>query len=427
MARNKQTTVRETMYKKITSCRNCHSHRLEEVLSLGDQWVTDFPDPGHEKDGILSPLTLVLCGHCSYLQLEHTVRRPDIYGRDTYWYKSGINESMRKALKDVVENACKIVSLNKGDIIIDIGSNDGTLASFYPDYVRKVGFEPSINVWKESFNNVGWWKSYNSYFSSRAYKAKVITSCAMFYDLENPHTFLENIVKSLAADGIWIDQQNNLGKMVTNLTFDNVSHEHLGYYSFTVFKNLVEKHELEVIGVELNSVNGGSFRTYTKLRKNRSLVAPGQENISQIIKAEEELGLSKPEAYSGFSRRAEALKEKLGGFIKAEKAKGKSVYAYGASTRGLVILQYCGLDSTLIDGAAERNPDKYGKVMVGVGIPIFDEEYVRAQKPDYMLVLPYSFRDLFIEREQEYLQNGGALIFPLPEVEIVTKDGCSKI
>jgi len=409
-------------YKEITECRACKSSDIDDLFSLGDQWLTDFPSPEMAQDGIIMPLTLVLCKNCEFVQLRHTVDQNSIYGRPVYWYKSGINNTMRLALQDVVMKAQEVVKLKEGDKIIDIGSNDGTLASFYPDFVKKIGFEPSANVYMQS-GGVKWYRSYNDYFTYKGDTAKIITSCAMFYDLDDPSQFLQDIRASLDVDGIWIDQQNYLTTMLENLTFDNISHEHLGYYSFKAFESLLNKHELEIIDVEINGVNGGSFRSYIRRKPSTIQPLPGAEERIASVRAREaamELNTRKP--YDLFYNHATNIRSKLNLFVTGEKARGKSIWVYGASTRGQVILQYCGLDKTLIDGCAERNPDKYGKVTIGTGIPITDEETARKAKPDYFLVLPYSFKEEFLVREAAFLESGGTFIFPLPEVEIVSSN-----
>lgn len=408
-------------YKEMAVCRSCKSKNFQDLFTLGDQYLTDFPEPGREMEGIIMPLTLVLCNDCSFVQLKHTVNQNSIYGRDIYWYKSGINETMKKALSDVVDKAMQLVPLENGDKIIDIGSNDGTLASFYPDYINRIGFEPSRNVWKESIGNGKFWfKSYNDYFSYKGHAAKIITSCAMFYDLDNPDIFIQDIIASLDDNGLWIDQQNYLTVNLENKTFDNISHEHLGYYSFTAFNNLLTKHGLEIMDVEINGVNGGSFRSYIRrIGSNLQPFTGAESRIRDVKEREAALRLDTREPYDAFFRHANKVKDKLITFIANEVSKNKTVCVYGASTRGQVILQFCGLDKTLIRAAAERNPDKYGKVTIGTGIPIYDEQAVRAMKPDYMLVLPYSFIDEFIIRESDYLNNGGIFIVPLPFPKII--------
>ena len=416
--------VETKAYTTRTSCRACNSINLIDLFSLGDQFLTDFPPPGREMDGLISPLDLIMCEDCSLVQLRHTVDQTAIYGRPVYWYKSGINNTMRLALEDVVNKAVLVAKPNFEDLIIDIGSNDGTLVSMYPKELnlRKVGFEPSFNVWHES-NGIDWFKSYNDYFSYKGHQAKIITSCAMFYDLEDPNQFVRDIYASLAPDGLWIDQQNYLGLMLKNMTFDNISHEHLEYYSFKPFKNLLSKHNLEIIDVEINGVNGGSFRSYIrKVGANVQPLLDADKRIAAIEASETELGLDTVEPYNKFYAHALKIRDRLRDYLISAKNNGKLIYLYGASTRGQCILQFCGLDNTIIKGAAERNPDKYGLMTVGTAIPIMSEDVARTANPDIMLVLPYSFKEEFIVREKIYLSRGGELVFPMPEVTIVTQN-----
>jgi hypothetical protein len=244
----------------------------------------------------------------------------------------------------------------------------------------------------------------------------------MFYDLDDPRHFVRDIHASLAKDGIWVDQQNYLGLMIKNNTFDNISHEHLEYYSFKSFKHLIDRYDLEIIDVEKNGVNGGSFRTYIKRKSSNMEPIPGAlERIQAIEVEEEELGLTRISTYKDFYEKALRIKSQILDFVKTERAKDKKFWIYGASTRGQVILQFIGLDKNLITAAAERNPDKYGMVTIGTGIPIVSEEVARKAHPDYFIVLPYSFKTEFMEREVKYLSDGGKLIFPMPELEIVSQ------
>ena len=255
-------------YKEINACRVCGSEKLLPILTLGNQSTIDFPDKDGTATGVLAPLDLVLCGNvdCSLAQLRHTVN-PDLLYRQ-YWYKSGINQTMRDALADITSSAQKLVALNKGDIVVDIGANDGTLLRSYKiDGLFTVGFEPAKNLMDEARKGTS--LIINDYFNGKSFaqnlpgeKAKVITSIAMFYDLEDPNSFVRNIKNILKEKGVWINQMNNLKTMLSDNAFDNISHEHLEYYSLSSLEFLLARHDLEVFDVELNSLNGGSIRAY---------------------------------------------------------------------------------------------------------------------------------------------------------------------
>ncbi len=411
------------------TCRVCGSNKLIPILSLGNQYVTNFveaPDKEYPK----GPLDLVLCnikdGGCGLLQLKHTMERDVLYRK--YWYRSGISPTMVKALADITSAAQKIVTLSSGDLVVDIGANDGTLLRQYKiPGLMTVGFEPS-NLWK--LGNEGNSKIINDYFSYASFqrelgnrKAKVITSIAMFYDLEDPNAFVEDIKKCLDEDGVWIIQMNYLGLMIENNTFDNISHEHLEYYSLLSLSNLLGRHEMEAFDVELNDVNGGSFRIYVRHKGAKVKGFTGHEKrLKTQQQYEQKMGYDNTQIYAKFAARIEKNKKELVAFLKQEKKKGKKIFIYGASTRGLVVLQYFGIDKDLIAGAADMNPDKWGKYIVGTGIPIMSVEEYRKEKPDYLLVLPYHFLEEIKAQEKVFLQNGGKMIVAIPDFRVITKE-----
>ncbi len=416
------------MYVKTReSCRVCGSNKLIPILSLGDQFVTNFVEEPR-KDYVKGPLELVLCnvedGGCGLLQLRHTINRDVLYRK--YWYRSGISTTMVKALANVAYSAGKLVRLSSGNIVIDIGSNDGTLLrQFKTPGLITVGFEPS-NLWKLGIEGTS--KIINDYFSYKAFrrefgnkKAILITSIAMFYDLEDPNTFVENIRECLDEDGLWIIQMNYLGLMLENNTFDNISHEHLEYYSLMSLENLLNRHGMEPFDVELNDVNGGSFRIYVRHSGGKIRGSLGAEDrLKKLKEYEKEKEFSKNRIYEKFAEKIEKTKRDVMHFLKQETKKGKRVFIYGASTRGLVVLQYFGIDKKLIEAAVDKNPDKWGRYIVGTGIPIMSVEYCRKEKPDYLFVLPYHFIEEIKDQEEDFLKNGGKMIVAIPRLQIIT-------
>ncbi len=411
-----------------TTCRSCDSRGLLPVLSLGSQYVSNFVDGPGPSDEVKVPLELVLCdvsqGGCGLLQLRHTVS-PDLLYR-YYWYRSVVNNTMRDALANVCCSVEKTIPLRSGDLVLDIGCNDGTmLRSYRTKGLKLVGFEPATNLIAEA--QAGTTRIINDFFSFQAFqsafggaKAKVVTSIAMFYDLEEPNSFVSDVARCLDVDGIWVVQMSYLPSMLMHNAFDNICHEHLEYYSLMSVRNLLDGHGLEVFDVELNDVNGGSFRLYIRHRKPETPPpASATERIKEMEQKENALGLQNRTIYDEFAVRLKALKTRLVEFITQETAKGKTVYAYGASTKGNTLLQYFGLDSTLIRGAAERNPDKWGKKTVGTMIPIISEEQARADNPDYFLILPWHFLEGFKTREEQFLNQGGKFIVPLPEFQVI--------
>lgn len=410
-----------------TTCRVCFSKKLAPILSLGGQYVSDFVD---ETKGEKIPLELVLCdpqqGGCGLLQLTYTTPPELMYTQ--YWYRSGMNKTMTDALADIAHKAQRLVDIGKGDIAIDIGANDGTLMRQYTNpSLFTVGFEPAKNLIPYAEKGNG--KIINDFFNAAAFKrqfgerkAKVITSIAMFYDLEAPNEFVEDIASLLEKDGVWIIQMSYLPLMLEQNAFDNICHEHLEYYSLQSLKFLLEKHAMEIFDVELNDVNGGSLRAYVKHKGGAIPHEPegARGRVGELEASEEKLGLGTMKPYKEFASRVEEIKRKVVDFISTERKKGKKTYVYGASTKGNTLLQYFGLDSKSIVAAAERNSDKWGKKTVGTMIPIVSEEQARAEKPDYFLVLPWHFMKEFRQRESAFFKAGGKFIAPLPNFEIIS-------
>jgi len=408
----------------ITECRSCSSTDLTPILSLGLQYPSNFielnsiPD---KKEKI--PLELIFCEKkdCGLLQLKHTASRKSLYKE--YWFRSGLNEKMVDALKDITKSVEKRISLSENDIVLDIGCNDGTLLRSYQSKVRLVGFEPASNLVNEAskdtdliINNFFSFFEFVQHFPNE--RIKVITSVAMFYDLEDPNSFVSDIVNCLDQDGIWVIQMAYLIPMLELNAFDNIVHEHLEYWSLKSVKRLLEEYGLEIFDVELNDVYGGSFRIFVKTKKNGKINI--QNSVDEFLKKEDEFGLEKKETYLDFANRVNSLKNKLNDFIKEEISNGKSIYAYGASTKGNTLLQFYNLNNKLISKAADRDSKKFGKMTIGSNIPIISEEQARDEKPDYFLVLPWHLVDFFKERENAFLKNGGKFIVPLPDFKIIS-------
>ncbi|MFZ1970840.1 MAG: class I SAM-dependent methyltransferase [Candidatus Nanoarchaeia archaeon] len=412
---------------EIKECRSCGSVELTPIISLGNQYVTNFVSSEEEQRDIpLVPLELVLCENCKLLQLKHNAPASSMWG-DQYWYKSGINRMIREDLKDIVEKAQKIVQLRKGDTVIDIGCNDGTLLDSYDKSkgINIIGFEPSKNVAKEASSKG--YKIINNFFNADDFsksensKAKIITAISMFYDLDNPNKFLKDIVSVLDKNGIFIIQQNYLIAMLENNAVDNICHEHREYYSLLSLRNLLDKYNLEIFKIEQNEVNGGSIRTYIKFKDNETINSSESDKdyLKEINEKEKIIGLNTKKPYLDFASRIDSIKEELLTFLKNEKKSGKIICGLGASTRGNTTLQYFNLGPDLIDCIFDRNPDKEGKLTVGSLIPITSPDNIKKYNPDYQLVLIWHIFKGIGDDEKEYLNNGGKFILPFPRLRVI--------
>ena len=412
------------------TCRVCAA-QLEPILSLGEQYVSNFVN-STEKDGVIAPLELMICTKCKLVQLKHTVPGEHLY--QNYWYRSGTNQTMINALREIANISESIIHLKDGDTVLDIGCNDGTLLNSYiTKGIYKIGFDPAQNLAQISRKVVD--KLITDYFTFETYFGahdlrnkypKIVTSIAMFYDLENPNKFVSDIKKVMHPDGLWIVQMSYLPLMLKQNEFGNICHEHLEYYSLHSLEYLLKQHNLEIVDAELNDVNGGSIRVYIR-NKDADKTTLGdptyrdlaRDRVTTLQEEENKLALDTIGTYREFALWIERIKADVVGFIRSEVAKGKTVYVYGASTKGNTILQYFGLDNTLIPAAAERNPDKWGKLTVGTRIPIISEEEARHAKPDYFLVLPWHFIEEFKQREKEFLLSGGRFILPAPHFTLI--------
>lgn len=414
----------------IIACRSCGFQRLTPILDLGELYVSNFvdaPTPNDEE----YPLELVLCDHtaggCGLLQLRHTISPEAMYRN--YWYRSGMNRTMTNELHRIAAKAEGFVNLSANDFVLDIGCNDGTLLRGYRvSGLNLIGFEPARNLIPAA--SVGTTRIISEFFAFAPWqrqfgeaKAKVVSAIAMFYDLDDPNTFVADVARCLDKEGVFIIQMSYLPSMLSRNAFDNICHEHLEYYSLLALENLLVRHGLEVFDVELNDVNGGSFCVCIQHRGGGSTlrVGPGAgERVNDLRRFEGEFGLHDENVYKDFVSRVNAEREKTVGFIRGEARKGKKIYVYGASTKGNTLLQFYGLDQSLIVAAAEKNPDKWGKRTVGTSIPIVSEERARADNPDYLLILPWHFLEEFLQREAQYLRSGGRFIVPLPEFRILS-------
>jgi hypothetical protein len=420
------------MYTQITECRICQNKNLVTVVHLGDHALTGvFPASKDEKISV-GPLELVKCypsspadNVCGLLQLNHNFSLSEMYGLN-YGYRSSLNSSMVDHLANKVKKICSRIDLNAGDIIIDIGSNDCTLLKSYPDKSLVLsGIDPTGHKFKEYYPaHIG---LIVDFFSAAAFrqkfgdkKAKVITSIAMFYDLESPMDFIRDIHSILDDNGIWVFEQSYMPFMLDKISYDTICHEHLEFYCLHQIKWMFDKIGMKILDVEFNDINGGSFSITAA--KQEAKFPEATELVNSILSKEKLRGLDTLEPYEKFRQQIEEQKHALLAFIEKAKSENKRILGYGASTKGNVLLQYCGITENQIPFIAEVNADKFGKYTPETYIPIISEKEARAMKPDYFLVLPWHFKENFIVREADFINSGGSLVFPLPEIEIISNE-----
>ena len=408
-------------FTEIIKCRVGGSSNLISILDLGEQALTGvFPN---HRDACITkgPLRLVWCPESGLVQLAHSYDLGEMYG-DNYGYRSSLNQSMVNHLKNKISQLERFAQLKPGDAVLDIGSNDATsLKAYKTSSLVRTGIDPTGEKFRAYYSDdiklIPDFFSAETYLSGGGKPAKIVSSIAMFYDLEDPIAFAQQIEMVLAPGGVWHFEQSYMPSMLRTSSYDTVCHEHLEYYSLGVVQNILEKAGLVAIDVKMNSINGGSFAiTAARASDNRRRA---DAVIQWLLQQEHEMGLNTPRPYRDFEERVFRHRQDLRNLIKMLNAEGKKVLGYGASTKGNVLLQFCKFTASDLPAIADVNPDKFDCFTPGTEIPIISEGEAKAMQPDYYLVLPWHFKEGILSREQEYLSNGGRMIFPFPEIEIV--------
>jgi len=409
------------------TCRVCGSSALTKVIDLGEQYLQgSFVKPGKELPPLRKiPTSLLRCDPtkdehaCGLLQMAHSVPPEILYA--SYWYRSGTNETMRNHLQGIAEEAAGMID-NKNSRVLDIGCNDGTLLHYYPERFIKFGIDPS-DIAQEVKGNItviqDIFPSNELTKKSQGKQFDIITSIAMFYDLEDPTEFVKNIKRLLSDEGVWIFEMSYMPSMLKLNSYDTICHEHLEYYSLAVLENILKRADMKIIKADLNDINGGSIRCYATHTNNFKFRTDELQGLKALRQEEFDMQLDADKPYKNFQERINVHREELIALLKKLKNEGKKIHVYGASTKGNTILQWCGINNSIIDFAADRNPDKDGAKTLGTDIPIINEEKSRAMKPDYYLVLPWHFKKEFLIREKKTLDNGIGMIFPLPNIEVI--------
>ena len=413
-------------YTVINKCRICSNNSVNEILKLEPQYiattfVTDNEDNPMAK--IKIPLTLILCKKCGLVQLKETVR-PDLLYKN-YFYRTAINETMKRDLQDVVNYAVENVKTESNDVVVDIGANDCTMVSMYPDHLKRFGIEPATNIdWSNVSESI---TVVNDYFSkdivlkaTNYKKAKIISATAMFYDFDDPNVVTKDIKDILHEDGVCVIQVSYLLDTIRDMNFYDVVHEHLEYYSLKSINYLMERNGLKVIDATTNFVNGGSLRvlvTHKDSRRSKS------KRYQEILDEEEKWNLEELDTYVQYEHKIKDIIKKSREFIVNEIENGGTVIGLGASTKGNVLLQICRIGKDLLPYISDRNKEKVGLRTLGTDIEIISEEKARKINPSAMLVIPWNFKEEILSREQNFIQNGGKMLFLMPKPYIVDNNG----
>ena len=416
------------IYKEISKCRICGNTDIKPVVDLGNMCLTGvFPKSKSEKVEA-GPLELVKCddssdrGRCGLVQLRYNYNPDLLYGQD-YGYRSGLNKSMVEHLHNKVKKILSTVKLSNDDLVVDIGSNDSTLLQAYPKTgLTLVGVDPTGKKFKEYYPSHI--KLIPDFFPSNEFKkeygnkkAKIVTSISMFYDLDNPVGFAQTIYDNLDDNGVWVFEQSYMPTMLDMLSYDTICHEHLEYYGLKQIKYILDKVGFKIVDLEFNNINGGSFSVMAAKKRSQYMEKTGA--VKKVLLDEEKKGLTNTDIFKEFNQRAMIHREELSSFLHKTNKEGKKIIGYGASTKGNVVLQYCNITEKELPCIAEVNEHKFGCYTPGTLIPIISEADAKKMAPDYMMVLPWHFKDNIIEKEKDFLKAGHHLFFPLPKLSVI--------
>lgn len=419
----------------LTNCRICNNTDLTDVIDIGEQIITSrFPVYG-DFSTPKTPITLCKCAQCGLVQLRQTTCPSELYEYE-YGYRSGLNNTMRTHLKQYQEEILSKISVNPGDTVVDIGSNDATMLKYWSSAYRRIGVDPTGEQFKQYYGEPGDEDAIElipTYFTlenvlpkiSRK-SVKVVSSISMFYDLPDPVKFARDIYEILEDQGIWTCEQSYLLTMLKRNSIDTICHEHLEYYALTQIKEIADRAGFKIIDVLFNECNGGSFRIYFAKIGSLLAMSTNTDAVDNILRDEKNYGIMTDDLYKKFMENCHNEVHKLKEFIETANANKKRVYIYGASTKGNCLLQFAGIGEHHIKYAVERNPNKVGK-MTSTGIEIISEETMRQNPPDYLLVLPWHFREEIIAREREFLESGGQFIFPFPHFELYSGEHTKRV
>ena len=406
-----------------SSCRNCNNYKFDNLFSLGNLFYTGkFPSEKKQKIP-KGKISLVKCESCQLVQLDRKFNPKYLYNKD-YGYRSGINKTMKNHLTSITKKLTKLVKLKKNDFVLDIASNDATLLNSYKTYgIKKIGIDPILNKFKKFYKKIDY--KIANFFTLEVIqkkkiknKFKIITACAVFYDIDKPNKFLKDVSQLIDQDeGVFYLEFQDLLSIIKNNLFDTICHEHLEYYSLKVAKNMIEKNNLKIIDIYKNDINGGSLGIF--ISHVNSKFKTINKNVNKILVEEKKFKLNEVKTYVSFYNKINNIKKKLLKILIKIKKNNKTIHGYGASTKGNVLLQYFDINHTLIDYVADRNPAKNNHYTPGTKIKIITEEKSRKHKPDFYLVLPWHFKKEILIREKKIIKNGTKFIFPLPNIQII--------
>ena len=405
---------------KIKKCRNCKGLNLLKLFSLGNLCYTGKFLKNKNKNIKKTELGLVMCSKCRLVQLNRNYNLKYLYGPD-YGYRTGINKTMREHMQKIQKILKKKTKLTKGDYVLDIASNDGTLLNFYKKNIFTVGIDPIIKKYKKYYKNINF-KIADFFPASKNFnlennKFKIITALSVFYDASDPNSFLKKVNNILDGDGIFMLEHADMLSILKVRMFDTICHEHLYYYSSKIIINMCKNNGLRVFDLKKNDINGGSTQYF--ICKKNAKYSDNYKIINKVLSEEKKMGIEIQNTYTKFFKKIKKIKFKTKEVLNKIIANKKIIHGYGASTKGNVLMQYFNINKKYIKFIADRNPNKFNHYTPGTMIKIISEKKSRKLMPDYYFVLPWHFKNEILKREKKIRKKGCRFIFPLPKPKII--------
>jgi len=413
-------------------CRNCKNKKFKKIIKLDPQPISSVYLSNKKYNLKKHPLNLYKCQNCELIQFSKLAPVKEMYGL-TYGYRTSLSNLMINHMKNKYLNIKKRKILKNDSNVLDIGSNDGTFLNFFKKYNKKLNLyaiDPSAEKFKEYYK-----KNINlivDFFSKKKIdllfkkkkiepkKFSLITSYAMFYDIEDPNSFCKDIESLLEKDGIWISEFSYFPLLLKNLTYDQICHEHVTYYTLKTFELIAKKNNLKIIDISFNEINGGSIEIICA--KKTSKIKANVKKIYEVLKDEDKIN---DDSYKRFNERVSNTKKLIQSFLRLNKIRN-NIIGYGASTKGNIVLNHCNIKSDILPYICDANPYKHGRYTPGSNIKIISKNKMRKMKPKYLFVLIWSFRSEVIKQEINFIKNGGKLIFHLPMFHIIDKKNYKK-
>ncbi|MEL6102168.1 MAG: NAD-dependent epimerase/dehydratase family protein [Pseudomonadota bacterium] len=404
------------------ACTSCGEAGLKLILDLGTMPRSDgLIEPSRvDQSETLVPLRLGYCPNCTLVQLFETRPQEEMFG-DEYLYFSSYSTDLLKHSRDHVLDLIERRELGSENFVVEVASNDGYLLSnFLEKGVPVLGIDPApkpaatarergIPTLEFFFGEKVATEVRNSHGAADVIIAKNVVAHAT-----DTNDFVAGLSALVSDTGVVVTEFPYLRDLIEHTEFDTIYHEHLCYFSVGSAKYLFARHGLHLIDVERLSIHGGSLRmTFSKS-------GSASPMVDQILKEEQEIGLGEFSYYTDFAQRVRAFREDVRNLIGSLKADGHRLAAYGAAAKGTIMLNYLNLNDSVIEYVVDRNENKQGKLVPGVRIPIHEPDRLLQDKPDYVVVLPWNFRDEIISQQQEFLKGGGRFVVPIPKLEIVS-------